>query len=104
MKPLSLTLALITTLQGQQPNAAGMLEVSPEVAVNAANEFTPYHDSLADIADRPSLPIWTVVQVKDGEHAGKVGTVCGGSGTTLRIDIGDGNPDFEVDASNVTKL
>jgi len=104
MKPLQNTAALIAALQGLQPNAAGKLEVDPEVAVNAATEFTAYRDTLADVADRPSLPIWTVVQVKEGTHSGKVGTVCGGSGTTLQIDIGDGNPSIEVDASNVTTL
>lgn len=95
---------LIATLQAQQPNPDGLLTVTPAVAVAAAEEFKDFVASQAVVHTPPALPIWTTVQVTSGDHEGKVGTVCGGSDSTLIVDPGTGFEQFEVDVSLVKKL
>ena len=104
MKPLPLTAVLMAALQGQQPNDLGQLTLTPETAVAAVQEFNTWRAAQPDSISPPSLPIWTTVQVIDGEHAGVVGVVCGGSGDSIEVNPGDGKPIVTVPAASLNKL
>lgn len=83
--------ALIALLKGQQPNAAGNLEVSPTAAVEASMELDAFIAAQPVVKTPPKIAVWTVVKITaPGDHENKVGTVCGGNGDSIDVDFGDG--------------
>lgn len=105
MSNLAKVAALIALLKGQQPNAAGNLEVSPPAAIEASMELDAFLAAQPVVKVPPKIAVWTVVKITaPGDHENKVGTVCGGNGDLIDVDFGDGAPVETVSAAELQLL
>jgi hypothetical protein len=105
MSILAKVAALIALLKGQQPNAAGNLEVSAPAAVEASMELDAFLAAQPVVKAPPQIAVWTVVKITEpGDHENKVGTVCGGNGESIDVDFGDGSPVATVNAAALQLL
>jgi hypothetical protein len=105
MTQLAKVAALIALLKGQQPNAAGKLEVPPLPAIEASMELDAFIAAQPVVKSPPKISVWTVVKITAaGEHENKVGTVCGGDGDSIDVDFGDSAPVATVSFADLQLL